>query len=126
MDEERPCVEKLVPVKTAPLVSAGPGLVALFRHRVRRRGKSEDIKNQGLVVPLPTILDESASGFPTMRYCVFSILRPLPIGAAVDVVGQLTNFALARSVAIEILRCRQCARDQEGGIDCRQFRFPRP
>ena len=77
MDEERTGVEKLVTVKLLPLVSPGPGLVALFGQRVRRRGETEDVKNQRFVVALPTILDESAFRSPTMRYCVSPDFAPI-------------------------------------------------
>src|SRR5216683_478536 len=100
MDEQRPRVEKLVTVKLLPLVSPGPSLIALFRQRVRRRGQTEDVKNQGFVVALPSILDESAfrsppmcdsvhtSGVPTLGTPVDSeVLGPLPVGPRVDGVG---------------------------------------
>src|SRR5260370_519638 len=118
MDEERRCVEKLLPVNTSPLVSPGPILVTLFRHRVRRRGESEDVKNQGFVITLPTILDESTFRSPSMRYSDFPVLGPMPVVPGVDGLGEGANLALIWGVAIEILRRRQCSGDQKGRIDC--------
>jgi hypothetical protein len=118
MDEERTGVEKLVPVKLLPLITPGPCRVALCGQRVRRRSKAENVKNQGFVVTLPTILDESAFGFPTMRYRDSAVLGPLPICTAIDSVGKPANFALTFGITFEILRGRQCSDDQEGRIDC--------
>src|SRR5882672_4984821 len=117
MDEERRGVEKLSAVKLLPLVSPGPCTVALQGQRVRRRGESEYIKNQRFVVPLPTILDESAFRSPAMRDRDSPVLRPLPVGTAVDGVGKCANLAFVFRVAIEILRGRQCSRDQKRRID---------
>src|SRR5258708_6374096 len=116
MDEERPRVEKLKTVKLLPLVSAGPSLIALFRQRVRRRGQTENVKNQGLVVAQPSILDESAFGFPPMRDSIHAsgavplrtpvdsaVLRPLPVGPGVDCVRKRANLLLVFGVAVEIL-----------------------
>src|SRR6266487_1759033 len=106
MDEERPCIEKFVPVKAFPPVSPGPSLVALFGQRVRRRGETEDVKNQGFVVALPTILDESAFRSPAVRDSDPTVLGPLPVGPGVDGVGKRANLILIFGVAIEILRGR--------------------
>src|SRR6266404_1768380 len=115
MDEERSRVEKLKTVKLLPIVSAGPSLIALFRQRVRRRGHTENVKNQGLVVAQPSILDESAFRSPAMRDSIHAsgaaplrtpvnsaVLRPLPVGPGVDCVGKRANLLLIFGVAIKI------------------------
>src|SRR5437867_4493951 len=105
MDEERTCVKKLVPVKTSPLVTPGPRLVALFRQWVRGRGEAENVKNQRFVVALPTILNESPFRSPSMRDSHSAILGPLPVGPGVDRFGKCANLALIVGVAFEILGC---------------------
>src|SRR6266496_4758445 len=130
MDEERPCVQKLMPVKLLPFISPGPSLIALFGQRVRRRGETEDVKKEGFVVALPPILDESIFRSPAVRDRVLPseagplgtsddsiVLGPLPVGPGVEGLGKCANLALIVSVAIEILRGRQSSRDQERRID---------
>src|SRR6185503_13647947 len=60
-------------------------------------------------------------GRPTVRYGICAILRPLPVHASIECRGKVANFTFVFSVAIEILGSRQCTRDHESRIHCREF-----
>src|SRR4029078_479030 len=101
-----------------PLIGFAPCAVATRGQRERWRGKAEDIKNQSLVVCLPTFFHEPPFRPPSMRSCLPSILRPLPVGPCVELVGDFTKLPFIVGVAIEILGSQQCACDQESGVNC--------
>src|ERR1051326_4987563 len=64
-------------------------------------------------------------GCPTVRYRVCAILGPLPVRASIESCGKISNLTFVFSVTIEILGSRQCTRDHEGRIDCREFAIKR-
>src|SRR5208283_1925518 len=88
------------------------------------RGDSQNVKDAGLTVALPTIVKETAFGFPSLRKSGFAIQRPLPINAAVEGFGELANLILALSVAGEIRGGGERSGEEQSSIDQRQLALP--
>jgi hypothetical protein len=89
-----------------------------------RRAKSQNIEQSRLVVAFPAMLQKPELRGPTVGDGFCSVLRPLPIGAAIERVGQGANFGLGFGVRIKKLRGGQRPCQEESGIDRRQLAAP--
>src|SRR5687768_18012665 len=54
-----------------------------------------------------------------------SVLSPIPVHPPVKLISKLTNFMFSWNIAIKILGCYQHPRNQDSGINCGEFGFPR-
>ena len=59
-----------------------------------------------------------------MSHCCTAVLRPLPVGAAIERVGEGANFLLVRRLRIEIKPRRQRAREQKRAVYRRKLALP--
>src|ERR671919_966223 len=109
MNKERAGINKFVPVELFPFVSSGPAAIAVFGKWKGRRRKTKNVQNQSFAVSGPAILDKSRLRFPTVSDCKTAILRPMPIGPGVKIVGDLSDFSFIFRVAIEIHCRRECS-----------------
>src|SRR5215208_480329 len=123
MNEQWSGVKKLVPVELFPLVRSSPRLVTLCGQWECWRREAEHIKNQGLAVSGPTILNEACFGSPTVRDRQCTVLGPLPIRPGKKRTGEFPDLALIFCLAIEIAGRRECAGYQVGSIDGRDLRL---
>src|SRR5450830_1294692 len=98
MDEERAAIQELVPIDLLPLVGGGPRRIAFLWQRVRRRTKAQHVHEQGLVVAFPAVLQKAAFGLPPVGDRRSTVPRPLPIGTAVERIGQRTDFPLVLTI----------------------------
>ena len=89
-----------------------------------RRAEAEDVQQHRLVVALPAIWQEAAFRLPPERDGAVVDLRPAPVGAPVQRVGQRADFFLLAVAAVEVAGGGQGARQQEGGVDRRQLALP--
>ena len=124
MNEKRPGIEKLAIVDVLPLIGRGPRREAVGRQRVRRRRQAQNVENGRLAIALPAIVQKSAFRLPSLPRGRSAAARPLPIDAAVDRIGACADLVLARRVRAEIDARGQHARQQQRGVDQRQFRLP--
>ena len=108
-----------------PFVGGNPRRVAFLRQRMRGRAESQDVQHERLVVAFPAVFEKSAFGFPTVRDRSAAVLRPRPVGAAIERVGEGAYFPFLRRVRVKIRSGRQRAGEQNGAIDGRQFALPR-
>ena len=107
-----------------PLVGGGPGGVALLGERVGRRAEAEHVEQHGLVVALPAVGQEAALRRPAVRDGRPAALRPAPVHAAVERVGQRADLVLVGRVAIEVGGGGQHARQEERRVDGRELAPP--
>src|ERR1035437_2631030 len=124
MDEERTAIQELVAIYLFPLVGGGPRRVARRRQGIRRRAETERIQEHGLVVAFPAVRQKAALWLPSMRDGSSAVARPLPIGAAVERVGQCANLPLVRTILIEIDCGGEHSREQEGGVNRGKLTVP--
>src|ERR1019366_7099242 len=114
-------VKIFLSVTVFPLVSGSPRYVALLGQWIRRRAQPQDIQQHRLVVAFPTVGEEAAFRLPAVRDRCTLVLRPLPIGAAIERVGEYADFTLVGCTGVEINPRRQRASYQKSTIHCRQF-----
>lgn len=88
------------------------------------RAEPQDIQQQRLIIAFPAVVEKSAFRLPAVRHCCLMVLRPLPIGSAIERVGEGTDVMLVGRIRIKIHSCRQCARQQQRAIHCREFALP--
>ena len=93
---------------------------------MRRRGQPQHIQDGRLAVALPAIVQKAAVRLPALAHGGLSALRPMPVDAAVEGVGESADFGFARCVAVKIHRRRQHACQQQRGVDQGQFAVPDP
>src|SRR6185437_2805925 len=125
MREQRPRIKIIVAITTLPFVSGCPRRVAFLRQRMRGRTQSQDIQHERFVVAFPAVLEKSAFGLPAVRDRSATVLRPGPVGAAIERVGQGTYFFFLGRVSVEIRTRSQDAGEQNGAVHRRQFALPR-
>ena len=99
-------------------------LIAFGRQRMRRRAEAEQIENQGLIVPLPAPAQKAAPGPPTKGHRRLAVLRPVPIRAAIEDIGEFAYLSFFGAVAREIFRGGQHPRQKKRGVDRGEFAFP--
>ena len=122
--EERARVEELVIVDAPPPVGGGPGGIALLGERVGRRPEAEHVEQHGLVVAMPAIGEEAALRRPAVRDGGPAALRPAPVDAAVERVGERADLVLVGRLAIEVGGGGQHARQEERRVDGRELAPP--
>src|SRR6185312_16621719 len=91
---------------------------------MRRRTERQNVKQQTLVVTLPAVRNETAFRMPAVADRAVFGLCPLPVGATIQRLGQIADFALLHAVADEKLCSGQHASQQERTIHCRKFAMP--
>src|SRR4029079_7694709 len=102
MGEQRPGVQILVAVAFLPLVGRAPSGIAFGWQRMRRRAEAEHVQQQGFVIAFPPPRQESALGLPAVRDRGAPVLRPLPVGAAIERVGEVPDFPFVGSGRVEV------------------------
>jgi hypothetical protein len=86
--------------------------------------QAEDVEQQPLVIPLPSIGDEPVFRAPAMRQRGAAIAGPFPVGTLIKRCGEAADFHFIGGVAIEVCCNRQGARKQECGIDGGHLALP--
>ena len=124
MREQGPSVEILISVAAFPAVSGSPCGIAAREQRMSGRAEPHHIEQQRLIVAFPAVLEEAAFGLPAVRDRCALILRPLPIDAAIERIGEGADFMLVGGVRTKIRSRRQRTCQQKGAIYCRQFALP--
>ena len=89
-----------------------------------RRAQAEQIEQQPLVVALVAIREEAGLRPPAVRERRAAVSRPVPVGPAVERVGQAADLGLVGRVAIEVGGGGEHAREQERRIDRGQLALP--
>ena len=89
-----------------------------------RRTQPQDVQQQRLVVAFPAVLEEAAFGLPAVRDGRAAVLRPLPIGTAIERVGEGADLMLVGRIRVKVHPCRQRARQQKRAVYRRQFALP--
>src|ERR1035437_1478207 len=92
---------------------------------MRRRTKSEDVQQQRLVVTLPAIWQEAAFGVPSERNRGTVVLRPEPVRAQVECIGQRADFIFGIRCCVKISARSECACQKKCAVDSRQLTSPR-
>ena len=78
VNEERPRVEELLAVETAPAIGRGRmPRSSRGRERVGRRTQREQVEDQGLAVPAPAVAKEPALGSPAVSERAAAVRRPM-------------------------------------------------
>ena len=111
-------------VRRSPLVGVGPRGVAAFGQWERRRAEPQDVQQQRLVVAFPAVLQKAALGLPAVDDGGAAVLRPLPVGPAIEPVGKAPNVALIGRVCVEVAPGRQRAGQEHGAIHRRELATP--
>ena len=125
MHEQRGAVEKFVAVQLLPAIGRRPREIALRGQGVRWRAEAEHVQDQRLVISLPAIAQEAGFRLPSMRHGGPTVLRPSPVHAPVQRVGELPHLTFSVCIPIEIGGGGQRASDEDGRIDRRQLGTPR-
>src|SRR5664280_653115 len=125
MREQRAGIQVVVPVTALPLVGGSPSWVTLIRQRMRWRTEPQDIQHEGLVVALPPPFQESAFRLPSLTDRSAAVLRPGPVSAAIERVGEEADFLFRRRVRVEICARSQRAGKEYGAVHGREFTSPR-
>src|SRR5262245_29143093 len=111
-------------VNLLPLVGRAIGAIALARQGMCRRTEPKNIEQQTFVITLVAMRNESVLGPPAMRESRPAVARPIPVGAAVKRIGQVSDLGLVGRVAIKIGAGRQCAREQKSRIEGGKLALP--
>ncbi len=121
MAEERREEDVLVPLPALPAVVARPLLPYRRVDGMRRRAEGEELQDHRLVVAVPVGFDELRLGLPPHADARRPRLRPAPLDARVELLGELPDLALVRVVAVEVLAAEEDAGEQQRGVDRRQL-----
>ena len=124
MGEERARVQQFTTVDVLPSIRRTIGVITLRRQRVGGRAEPEDVQQQAFVIALPAVLDEAGLRPPAVRERGTTIARPVPVGAAVQPVGQVPDLALVAGVTVEERAHRQGTGEQERRVDRGQLAVP--
>src|SRR3990170_8504558 len=122
--EQRSGVEVVITITMLPPIGGGPRCVAAFWEGMGRRTETQNVEQQSFVVAFPPVVEEAAFWLPAVRHRCTLVLRPLPIGAAIERVAKGADFTLVYCTVVEIDARRQRAGQQECAIHCRQFALP--
>src|SRR5438874_1772707 len=117
MREQRAGVQILPAIYFLPRVRGAPRGVTLRGQRVHRRAQAEYIQEQGFIVPLPPVWQETGLRFPAVRHGCTAVQRPAPIDAVVERIRQGADLLLLLRVSIEIGGGSQHPREEERRID---------
>ena len=112
MDEQRPGVQVIVTVEVLPLVGRRPRAVAIVQNRVRRRPQGERIQHDRLAVTFPAVMQKPRFRFPALHDRGTAILRPAPVDAAVEGVGNPAQLCFLRRCGVEVMGGCQGACDE--------------
>ena len=88
------------------------------------RAESQDIQQQRLVVAFPAVFEKSAFGLPAVRHRCAAVLRPWPVGAAIERVGKGADFLFVGRIRVKIDARRQRTGQQKSAVHRRQFALP--
>ena len=124
--EQRPGVEHLAAVDLLPLVGRAVSGVALGRQREGRRAEAEQVQQQPLVVAGPAVRDEAGLRSPAVGDRRAAVQRPLPVGPAVELVGQAADLGLLLGVRVEVGGAGEHPGEQEGRVDRGELALPDP
>ena len=124
MREQRSGVKIVVSVTVLPSISRTPRGVAAVGQRIRGRAERKHVEQQRFVVTLPTILEKAAFGFPAVCQRCALVLGPVPVGAAIERVGERADLLLVGRIRVEILRRRQHSGQQKSAVYGRQLALP--
>ena len=91
---------------------------------MRRRAEPQDIEQKRLIISFPAVLQESALGCPSVADGFSPVLRPAPIGSAIERIGQCADLGFGLRVRIEKRRRGQRAGQQKRAVDGRQLALP--
>src|SRR5919106_579820 len=92
---------------------------------MRLGSESKDIQQQRFVVARPSVWQKAAFGFPGVSHGGAAVLRPLPINALIEGLGQPSEFALFRTGAVKVGGARQRASEENRRVDRRELTVPR-
>ncbi len=81
-----------------------------------RRAEAKNVKDGRLIVTFPSVVEETALGFPSLAQRLAAVLGPLPIDAAMQRLGHRADFGF-RPIAIEVAPGRQDAGKQQSRVD---------
>ncbi len=90
--------------------------------RVRRRAQREHIQHDGLAVALPAVVQKSAFGFPAVADRRAAVLRPPPVDAAIQRIGEFAQLDFVRRVRGEVHALRSARR--RSAARCRSSTAP--
>ena len=124
--EEGAEVEVLVAVVGRPAVRARERRPRLRPDRVRGRAEGEEVEDHRLVVALVAEVEEALLGLPPHANEARRELRPVPLDAAVERVGEGANFFFFRTIPVEILLAEEDASHQERRVDGGKLDLPEP
>ena len=122
--EERSGVKIVVSVRVLPSIGRTPCGVAAVRQRICGRAERKHVEQERFIVTLPTILEEAAFRLPAVRQRCPLILGPVPIGAAIERVGEGADLMLVGRIRVEITSRRQRTGQQKGAVYRRQLALP--
>ena len=91
---------------------------------MRRRAEGEQVEDERLVVALPVKGQEASLGTPAVADRLAAGEHPGPVDALVEHAGDGADLGLGTAGAIEILRRRERAGDEDRGVDARQLAVP--
>ena len=91
---------------------------------MRRRAQAEHVQEQPLVVALPAVREEAGLRPPAVRERRAAVPGPVPVGPAVERVGQAADLGLVGRVVVEIGGGGEHAREQERRVDRGQLALP--
>src|SRR5690606_2996356 len=94
MAEVRPERQELLTTELAvrPVVRLHPLLPGFRPDRMRRRAEREDVHQHRLVISTPVETQKAAFRAPAMRQHRRTVLRPLPIDAPIDLLGEIPDL----------------------------------
>ena len=91
-----------------------------------RRAQAEQVENHRFAVALPAVAEKAALRLPAMGHRDAAALRPVPIRAQIERVGELSDFVLLLVFAGEVGCGGQHAGNENGAVDRGQFALPNP
>src|SRR5467141_2355588 len=104
-------------IQCFPSVRRRPPEIALFWQCVRGRAQAKDIEQQSFVVAFPAVRKESTLRNPTVRDGHATVLDPVPVNTAVELLREPSHFSLRSRVLVEVRAGRQGACEQDRRID---------
>ena len=89
-----------------------------------RRAEAEEIEQKPLVITLVAVRQEAGLGLPAVSERRTAVTRPVPVGPAVERVGQAADLRLVLGVGVEVGAAGERAREQERRVERGQFAVP--
>src|SRR5262245_54188387 len=100
--EHRPEAHKLEAIVIRPNIRLGPDLPNALRRRMCGRAEGENVQYHGFIIAIPYMLAKTSLGMPRSLHAVGIRLKPVPIGAPVQRIGEGANLLLRFILALEI------------------------